>query len=498
MLTYDVADATIPIAGFNEVLQFVEENSEKWRSETPRALSRRLGQFFTPLAMAYQLCSLVSGSREGHTKVIGDPGSGTGTLGLALATHLYESSPSDISVFGFETDRRLAKDWHAAWRQFKGHSTYNVDSTLLENFTENAESVLQTGQWLNLPKPAYITLNPPYVKLNKGTSLSKLLTSHGIPVPNLYAAFTVLACCWLQEEGECLVILPRSFASGDYYAPFRKWLMDTMDIEHVVLYKSRSCFKNVLQENLLLKMSKRNQSPNVRITVSENPTSKPDYDLILPAADIISSNGWLLPRSSGDIDLINVNRQRKHSFGELGLTLSTGKVELHRLSGDLKVCAIYSKDFDKDGNWTWGETKKPRYVNVTQRHTLHLPADGGFVGLKRISSNDSTNGTRLFPVWISRKTTGYLHVALDNHVQYIHKNGRPLSEDEGLTLINALQSHEANAVMRGVNGSTQINRSDIAKLRFDSLSSMGPSVVEQKRVPRKEGHQLSLFKKYAF
>jgi adenine-specific DNA-methyltransferase len=103
---------------------------------------------------------------------------------------------------------------------------------------------------------------------------------------------------------------------------------------------------------------------------------------------------------------------------------------------------------------------------MTPRQVLDLPESGCYIGLKRISSNDGLNPQRLFPVILSRETTGLKQIGLDNHVQYLHKNGEPLTNDEANFLFNSLKSEELNAIVRTTGGTTQINQTELAKLRF--------------------------------
>ncbi|MFM2668553.1 hypothetical protein AAFX24_27820 [Vibrio mediterranei] len=474
MLQYDLDAPTAPATNFADVLHLVDANSDKWTSATTKALSRKMGQVFSPLAMASQLSSLIpQGSFQNHQQLIADPGAGTGILSTSLAARAYLERATPMSIFGFETDKRLVEDWDLAWELFQKQADTQIDQYLLEDFALHAKSLLADGHLPGLPRPEFVTTNPPYCRLGKETALSHVMTEHGIPVSNLYACFIALGASWLQDNGHLLAIIPRSFASGDYFKVFRRWLGTRMSVEHIVLYKSRSCFKNVLQENICLYMRKRAQSPRVRITVSENPTSLPDYDLILPAKDTITDEGWWLPRTVEDIELINKNRLRPNTLESLGLNMSTGKMELHRLSESSEAVStpvIYAKDFDKAGKWVWGEVKKPRQVNVLSKQVLELPAEGGYVVLKRISSNDGTLPKRLFPAWLSRESIGYDRVTLDNHVQYFHEQGAPIDTEKGKALVRFLQSEEAQSVIRAIAGTTQVNKADISKLKFPELS----------------------------
>jgi adenine-specific DNA-methyltransferase len=321
-----------------------------------------------------------------------------------------------------------------------------------------------------LPKPSFLTVNPPYVKLDKSSELSKIMTANDIPVPNLYAAFIALGASWLEDNEHLLCIIPRSFCSGDYFQKFRRWLGQRMSVEHIILYRSRTNFKNVLQESILCYMTKTpHQSERIRITIADTPTSAPEYDLVMSARDIISEDCWCLPGSANDIELINQNRRRNHTLRSLGVSMTTGKIELHRLKGDQEIPVIYSKDFTNAGEWVWNETRKPRMVLTQKSRILNLPKEGGYVILKRISSNSDKNPNRLFPAWLSQSTTGYSSVGVDNHIHYLSLNDQPLSEQQGRRLIEFLKSEEAQAIMRATAGTTQINEADLHKLHIDDI-----------------------------
>lgn len=465
-MQYQLSETSICCSDFDALLNTIDTNSDYWRSNTSDKEKKRRGQHFTPLSMAVQL-SVMSQPKLISNVSIADPGAGTGILSTALACKLKsEKLAETISFLGFETDSRLHDDLLSAWSFFTAQSGVENDISLNEDFTAVAAQLLATGEIEGLQKPSYITTNPPYNKLLSTSPLAKMLKDFGVPVSNLYAAFVILATEWLEDDSQLLAVLPRSFCSGIYFKKFRKYLMEKLSIEHITLYKSRSCFKNVLQENILICASKRKQSSRVRITVSEDPNSTPEYDLVLPSSEILNENFWALPRSINDIEGFTKNQKRDLLFKDTGLAMSTGKVELHRLSGERKSKVIYSSDFSETGGWTWAEKKKPRFADVEDKQLLDLPEAGGYVVLKRISSNDGESPQRLMPAWLSREVAGQESIALENHVQYIHKHGEALTEKEGKLLCAFLRSDEAQAVIRTINGTTQINKSDIESLCF--------------------------------
>lgn len=468
-MNYQVQQHSTFNSSYHDLLSRIDANSDYWRENTSAVEKKRRGQHFTPYSMAAQLAVMATPSNHDNA-VIADPGAGTGILSTSLASHLQSNDHTDnFSLYGFETDERLHDDLAQAWSFFTNQANTSSQFTIDEDFTCYAEQLMTTGTIDGKQKPHYITTNPPYNKLSSTSSLGTLLKAHGVPVSNLYAAFTVLAVQWLETDGHLLAVLPRSFCSGVYFKAFRRFLKDTISIEHITLYKSRSCFKNVLQENLLICARKRPQQQRVRITVANDPNSRPEYDLVLPAADILGDEHWALPRSIDDINLFIQNRRRPTTFNDSDYALSTGKVELHRVQGDTPTRIIYSSDFDNRGTWTWAEKRKPRYVNTLPKQCLSLPSAGGYIVLKRISSNDGESPKRIMPAWLSRKTVGSDTIALENHVQYIHRAGKALSDSEGQQLLSFFHSEEAQALMRTINGTTQINKSDIGALGIPSI-----------------------------
>lgn len=68
----------------------------------------------------------------------------------------------------------------------------------------------------------YAILNPPYKKINSKSKHRALLREVGIETVNLYTAFLALSILLMENKGEIVAIIPRSFCNGLYYKPFRK------------------------------------------------------------------------------------------------------------------------------------------------------------------------------------------------------------------------------------------------------------------------------------
>ncbi len=468
---FDVSEPTRLSDGLQSILSYVDEKSDYWTDNTPRAIAKQNGQVFTPSRMAFMLASLLPDrSIDGQIAHIADAGCGTGILSISMAARIAMiQQPPALRVTGYETDKRLVHDWNKSWARLEHYLNNPIHIELNEDFTNDAEHVLTTGTVPGVDsKPNVIVINPPYIKLAAKSPLARLLREHAVPVPNLYAAFTLLSLCWLQDGGALHCILPRSFCNGDYFAAFRRFLSENASIEHIVLYRSRHCFKHSLLEGILIRFTKtKSQSKRIRLSVADSPDTEPDVDLLLNSNEVLTEGAWLLPRSIEDIEHLNNNRKRKFTLNTKGIKVSTGKLELHRVSEGDYTRVLYSRDFDANGNITWNEKRKPRMLKAVERQIHILPEAGGFVAIKRISSNESAKATRLFPIALTKQSLGVDKIAVDNHLQVFSKqDGSPLSELELTQLINFLRTDEANAVIRTVSGSTQVNVSDLAQLRL--------------------------------
>lgn len=219
---------------------------EETRNQAAIALSPRvkeeLEQFLTPMPVALQAASLFTLSKN-PVKIL-DLGAGTGILSALV----MKNSPTESSILAIEKDHHLAKICEKSLNNVSSHVTVLNDSLENIQFTEHFERVI---------------LNPPYKKITP----INVPTQYGpVKVTNLYTYFLVRAADALTDRGECVAIIPRSWMNGDYFKDFRSWLTMHYSIDTLAIYNSRTDhFKdmNVLQEIMLIKITKANQKPKI-------------------------------------------------------------------------------------------------------------------------------------------------------------------------------------------------------------------------------------------
>jgi adenine-specific DNA-methyltransferase len=444
----------------------------------PSAKKAEFSQFFTPITIAKQMAAMVN--REDLSD-IGDHGAGTGILSATLIAMKHNHEGKAHKVSAYEIDSSL----HTSIRDNLGlvhdfiskNAAGGVTETINQDFMSIAQDVLAGGKNETLDA---IVLNPPYQKLNQQTELALLFRKHGVPVPNLYAAFMVLSVLMLRSGGEMVAIIPRSFCNGDYYKPFRKWLLAQGSLDWFVRYKRRSnCFKgdNILQENLIVRFTKAvPQASTIRVSLCDNPEKEPTFNGLLPHTDILDPNSGAIhiPANNDELTALHEMAHREFSFSDLELTVGTGKLEDNRMANHMtevrenhnQVPVIYSQHWnntDLKMNWHHQIGKKC-YLNLNELTKKKCIPAGRYILIKRISANDDRAG-RCHPCLVSPIDVAGDFWGIDNHIQVVSIPDS-MSDDYAQCVIRQMSSKTANDFFRIISGTTQLNCNDIRKLRF--------------------------------
>lgn len=66
--------------------------------------------------------------------------------------------------------------------------------------------------------------------------------------------------------------------------------------------------------------------------------------------------------------------------------------------------------------------------------------------------------------------SGYDHVTFENHVNVIHRGRGPIGEHEALQLATFLNSELVDTYFRTFSGSTQVNATDLRRMRFPRIT----------------------------
>lgn len=470
----------VSLNSVTEALKLVTESTSR---SIPKLKKAELSQYFTPISIAKQMAAMV-GSDD--IQNIGDHGAGTGILSATLIAMKHTQSSGPYRVNAYEIDKTLhatINDNLSLVHDFVSEgSSGGVTGSIKEDFMAIAQDVLSGKE---NPSLDAIVLNPPYQKLNQKTELAQLFRSFGVAVPNLYAAFIVLSILMLSDGGELVAIVPRSFCNGDYYKSFRKWLLSQGSIDWFVRYNRRSnCFKgdNVLQENLIFRFTKSTtQSTSIRVSLCDNPEKEPSFSGLLPSTDVLDpySGAIHIPANNEELSALHEMASRESSFDDIGLLVSTGKLEDNRMSDHLsytkessyQVPVIYSQHWaNSELTMSWNDQVGKRcYLHLNDLTKKKCVPAGRYILVKRISANDDRSG-RCHPCLITPSDVQGELWAIDNHIQVVSIPSS-MSDNEVSEIINVMTSKTSDHFFKVISGTTQLNCNDIRKLRFPPLTN---------------------------
>lgn len=412
-------------------------------------------QYLTPYQTALLATSMMSDNiGPDHFKCL-DLGAGTGILSVALA----ERYDNNVFVDGVEMDSRLASIFDAELNRLGiAHKTINADA-LSAPIESDYDRVI---------------LNPPYKKMAADDPRQAALP---VRSPNLYSAFLMLAIKALKPGGQCVAIVPRSWMNGQYFQAFREWMFDRVSIDAFHIYGSRTevfSDTDVLQETMLLAISKDRQKAEVRVSESQDKTDE----------QIVNSYPFSsLVDEAGD-KTVRVRPVESAMLGKLktlkeeGLCASTGKVVDFRsrdvLSFDFKEGLrrlIYSCNFSDDGFKHPVEEGKAQWIDCSaEKQRKQLIGPGSFVVVKRFSSKEERRRVKAYPLNLPEAE------ALENHLNFIHagtpRKTVPMTELEANGLSLWLRSTQIEEWFRSRSGSTQVNASDLNAMPTPSRLSL--------------------------
>ena len=465
-----------------------------------------IGQFLTPAKIARFMASLFEQEKE-DVRIL-DAGAGAGSLFTACVENLVSGKhrPRSIKVVAYESDERILpylQDTIDRCEAISNEAGISFKGELRsEDFIKAAIDQTEEGLFTEQHERfTHAILNPPYKKINGESSTRRLLSAAGIEVSNLYAAFVWLSARMLEPEGEMVAITPRSFCNGPYFRRFRVRLLEMMSLRHIHVFESRKkAFgdDDVLQENIIYHAIRKESKPD-RVIISSSDGI--DFEKVLKRS--VPYEHVVLPGDHDafirlllkDSDEIVMNRMRcfSTSLSKLSLEVSTGRVVdfraqeyLRTLPEEDTVPLIYPCHFE-DGfiNWPADSGKKPNAI-INSTETKELMVEPGYYVLtKRFSSKEEPRRV-VAAVYDPNKIKATL-IGFENHLNYFHERGKGLSPNLAKGLALYLNSSLFDQYFRLFSGHTQVNATDLRKMRYpsrDQLLRLGSHM--QHRMPDQE------------
>lgn len=440
-------------------------------------------QYFTPMEISFYMASMFKPIKKKEITFM-DAGAGVGNLTAAFIAYVcdWEVKPKKLTVFLNEIDRTIVKELKTNMELcVEMCSRHKIQ---IEIVIKNEDFISSTVKDLKEEKAIlfdYIILNPPYKKLNSNTIDKKILSSIGIEVPNYYAAFVSLSHRLLERKGQLVCITPRSFCNGQYFKNFRNDLFENIKIEWIHLFDSRKdiFFDDVLQETIIMSLTKNEQKISDTIIISESVNEefsttkkvKKRFDNV-----VFPYDQEKIIRLNRDDTIVEKMHLLPCTLDDLDVTVSTGpivdfrvKKGLLRFEGTLfSVPIIYPEHFST-GFIDWPIiSKKPEFLIEDISNANNLRPPGIYVLVKRVSSKEEKK--RIVAAVYDSHHVSNSKVAFDNKVNYYHTDKKGLlsrNQAQGLSLY--LNSSLVDFYFRTFSGSTQVNVSDLKSLKYPTV-----------------------------
>jgi len=459
-----------------------------------------MGQFMTPAPVARLMASMFEGRRRSLRLL--DAGAGIGSLTGAWVAEMSarKHPPQEIVVVAYEIDPTLVGYLREALHACKTHcerAGIRFESEVRqEDFIGAGVDALRGGLFPGSREEFDAAiLNPPYRKIQSDSKTRRLLETLNAETTNLYAGFLSIAVGFLRPEGEIVAITPRSFCNGPYFRSFRKGLLDAVALTRVHCFERRDrAFSDddVLQENVIFHGWKT-PARQGRVVVSSSlgpedpcPTWREvDFSQVVRPDD--PERFIRVPADA----LGDAIEERMTCFGaslpELQIEVSTGRVVDFRAAEYLReqpgpdtVPLVYPGHLVRGAvEWPRNGGKKPNALALTAATEPLVVPRGHYVLVKRFSSKEERR--RIVAGVYDPARLPDSDVAFENHLNYYHARGRPLSRDLARGLAAFLNSTLVDCYFRQWSGHTQVNASDLRRFRYPSreqLEALGSDIPD--------------------
>jgi len=472
--------------GGSTLLSTIEQVRLKVSKSTAAKKKSELGQFFTATRIAWFMAGLFDRTMKEKCRLL-DAGAGTGSLSSAFLQRMVSEDfeLQQIAIDAFEIDEKL----HPFLSQLPDNFGQHLDIKLRvwkDDFIEAAVNSITGSLFAEvLPKYTHAILNPPYKKIRSDSPHRAALRQVGIETVNLYSAFVALSLLLLEEHGQLVAIIPRSFCNGPYYRPFREYVLERAALRHIHLFASRNkAFKDddVLQENIIIMLERGSPQGEVTVTTSTDDsfsdlcTYQHHYDRIVMPDD---PERFIHVPTSNECNVIEQSASVCCTLQGIGVNVSTGPVVDFRLKAHLSMmpgsgtvpllypCHIQGWSLD----WPKQESKKPNALHRNADTEKWLFPNGFYCVVRRFSSKEEK---RRVVAGIVRPDNfpGLDGIGFENHLNVFHeeKHGLPEALAYGLTVF--LNTTAVDENFRRFNGHTQVNATDLRLIKYPSRATL--------------------------
>ncbi len=484
-------------------LDMAIETTNQYIAEMNKTERKKYGQFFTGKETAKYMAGLFDLEKPTIAKksklTILDPGAGTGILSIALIVRLegYENIKS-IELICYETDEKILSTLKKNLELTKERSMIEINYKIItENYITSQSDDFNYNILGNKNSLKYdlIIGNPPYMKIGKNEPEALAMPEVCYGTPNLYFLFATMSLFNLKADSEMVYIIPRSWTSGAYFKSFRKYLLKYGVLTNIHLFTSRNKVfdgEDILQETIIIKVKKSIEKPE-NITISSSNSSKDFKDITklnVPYKLAINSEELYvyLVTTKAEVEILEALNKWNDTLPSLGLRMKTGltvdfrnKECLRNETEEGAIPLFYSQHI-QNGKVIFPIDKDEEYILTSKKGLLQLNKNYLFV--KRFTSKEEKRRLQC-GIYLASDYKEYKMISTHNKVNFIDKNDSPMSKELVYGLYVIFNSTVYDIYYRILNGSTQVNSTEINNMPVPSIKTiekMGMKLLESKNL----------------
>ncbi len=479
------------------MLDYIIERTNRYIDSMPKKERKKYGQFFTSKETARFMAELYNIPNNKSKVSILDAGAGSGILSCALIERLEQmASVQTIELTCYENDDNILGLLKENMQTCQESSQKSINIQIItDNYitSQYLDFNHMIGGNPNSPKYDVVIGNPPYMKIPKDAPEATAMPEVCYGAPNLYFIFAAMGLFNLDAGGEMVYIIPRSWTSGAYFKRFRRYFLTEGKLEHIHLFVSRNKVfdkEDVLQETIIIKVKKTNQTPEkVTITSSQ---SNSDFDnltsLTVPYSLVVSGDDYYvyLVTDEKEVSVLERLHRFDKTLPDIGLKMKTGLTvdfrnrEILRDDAEEGAIPLFYSQHIKQGEVQFPIQKEHEYVVTDQKGLMQ--ENRNYLFVKRFTAKEERRRLQC-GVYLSKKYPQYKKISTQNKINFIDGLITEMSECLVYGLYVIFNSTLYDEYYRILNGSTQVNSTEINAMPvpdLESIQEMGRKLMKSK------------------
>ena len=468
------------------LLDHVIASTNNYIEQMPKTERKKYGQFFTSKATAAYMAGMVDLPDSTAKIRILDPGAGTGILSCALLERIHQRSHiQNVELSCYETDEKILDRLKANLDYYKENVSFQLDYRIItENYiTSQAQEFNGTfGCAENPAKYDIVIGNPPYKKISKDAPEATAMPEVCYGAPNLYFLFAAMSVFNLRPMGEMVYIIPRSWTSGAYFRAFREYFLSECKLKHIHLFVSRDKVfdkESILQETMIIKVQKTAMMPKDVVVTSS--ASSSDFEcstkLQVPYNLIVAGKEKYvyLVTDQEELNVLKKIHRWEYTLPDLGLKMKTGLTvdfrnrDLLRDAPEDGALPLFYSQHIKDGVVQFPVNKEHEYI-VTDQSGLRQ-ANKNYLFVKRFTAKEEKRRLQC-GIYLAKRFPDYSQISTQNKINFVDGVLSDLSECVVYGLYVLLNSTIYDMYYRILNGSTQVNSTEVNSMPMPDLETI--------------------------